>query len=222
MSDEDVAQRSQRQNVNVVQRLHRRRLVGVRGKRVPDRSASGDVRKRERLVTERERGDVVPARQILSAYQRASSWSKDTADFLHEVVETPDMLDHLIGVHEVERVALEWPPVVEISSTSVEPARASKLSTGGNDLQRVNVPRGDAQPPAQLLSPRTVVAAEIQEPSGRVTRGKSFQKPRAVSRSSVSPQSSHQLEREAHHENDTNSTRGRARRTMQEASLGGR
>ena len=132
------------------------------------------------------------------------------------------MLDYLIGVHEVERVTLEWPPVVEISSTNVEPARASKLSAGGNDLQRVNVPRGDAEPPAQLLSPRTVVAAEIQEPSGRVTRGKSFQKPRLVSRFSVSPQASHQLEMEAHHENDTNSTGERARRTMQEASLGGR
>jgi hypothetical protein len=157
--DEDVAQRRQRQDVSVLPRFQRRRVAGVQGVRISDRSAGGDVRHRERLVAERERDDVVPAGEILGADDRAPAGAEDTADFLNEVVETLDVLDHLVGVNDVERSILERPALVEVADTNVETARSGELDAFHDELEAANTVGRHGQIASNNLGPAAVVAA---------------------------------------------------------------
>src|SRR5205814_9836118 len=91
VGDEDVAQRRQREDVDVLPRFPRQRLPGVQRVRISDRSPGRDVRERERLVAKGEGDDVVPAREILRADDGAAARAKHAADLLDEVVETLDV-----------------------------------------------------------------------------------------------------------------------------------
>ena len=124
----------------------RRRLPGMQRDGITDRSARGDVRERERLITKRKRGYVVPASEILRADNRAAAWSEHTPDFRHEMVETPHVLDYLVGMHNLERLVREGPAFVEVTTTNIEAPRTRNFRTGRNDLHGVNLFCRNAEP----------------------------------------------------------------------------
>jgi hypothetical protein len=145
----------------------------------------------ERQISERERGDVVPACKILGVNNRASARPEHTPGLFHEMVETFDVLDHLIGVDDVERGTLERPRVVEISRTNVEAACASQVGAVGDDLLAVDVACRYPEPVSYGVRPRAIIAADIQQARRRTGYWKSFEKPPAIRRFSVGPKPRH-------------------------------
>ena len=78
---EDVLQAVHRQDVNVLPRVAAGELLALMQREaVADRAALADVRQRERHVSECGRGDVVPARQVLSADHRLPAGVEDAAN----------------------------------------------------------------------------------------------------------------------------------------------
>jgi hypothetical protein len=113
------------------------------------------------LPTERERGDVVPARQVVGRDARKAPRREHPANLVEESVRAADMLDHLVGMHDVERLAREWQAVLEVGTVHLDPTLAGR---GGMLLDELHPddPRGtEAGGHAQRKCP--VARAEVQQ-----------------------------------------------------------
>jgi hypothetical protein len=131
---EEIAERRQRQNVDVLPRLVTRRFADVQSEGIPDRPAGGDIRQRKRLIADCECRQVVPACEILGADNRAAPRAKHASRLLDEVVEPRYMFDHLVRVDYVERFIFERPALIEIPVTNVETTRPCELAAFGDKL----------------------------------------------------------------------------------------
>lgn len=169
--DEDVPQPREGEHVHVLPRAAVcRRLTGMKGEWVADRADVGDVSERERLQPQNERTDVVPAGEILGAYECGATWDEDTASLGHEVIQARDVLDYLVRVDDVERAVREGPGLLEVGAANVEATRAGKCATLADELEPVNLLGRDAEPAAHLIRPRAVVATHVEQLRGRIPR----------------------------------------------------
>lgn len=154
---------------------------------IPDRSQIRDVRERERLMTERERCDVVPARKILGAHDRPAFRSEHTPQLGDEVIDALDVLDHLVRVDDVDGTVRERPRLFEIADVNVEAAGASQLGPPRHQLEPTNLLGWNADPQPQLFRPGAVVATDVEEDNRAVSRQR-VEDLRSIGRFSIRPQ----------------------------------
>src|SRR5262245_1047052 len=188
---EEVAQSEEGEHVHVLPRLERAVLACMEREGVPDRALRRDVRQREGLVAERERADVVPAREVLGADEDASARPEHAKGLVDEVIETLHVLDHLVGVDDVEGVVFERPAAVDVADTNVEAPIAREGGALRNDLEAGDLSRRDRETFANDLRPRAVVATDIERDRRRVRGRQSRKDLLAVRILGIGPELSH-------------------------------
>jgi hypothetical protein len=154
--------------VHVLPRLVLGLLAGVKCEAVADRPHVRDVRERERLISERERADVVPAREVLRADDCDAARGEDASDLSNEVVEPHHVLDYLVRMNDVEEVVLERPQFLDVSRPHIEAAPPGELGTFVDELQPVHPMGRHTDSATHLVRPRAVVAADVQYDSRRI------------------------------------------------------
>src|SRR5947207_30401 len=81
-----------------------------------------------------------------------------------------EVRDRVIRVHAVDGRCRGRPRFVEAAGADVERASARELGPLGDELEAAHLLGRDAQPPPELLRPRPVVAADVEQHSGRIRR----------------------------------------------------
>jgi hypothetical protein len=162
----------------------------VKREAVADRSDTRDVREGKGLVAERDGGEVVPAREVLRAHDGGSVACKRAKQLGCEVVEAKHVLDHLVRVDDVEARVVERPRLVEISGSHGEAAPAGELGTLVDELEPVDLLPPHLELSPNLVRPRTVVAADIEQQRVRIV-GKRVEDPRTVRGLGVPPPALH-------------------------------
>jgi hypothetical protein len=76
--------------------------------------ASGDVGEGKGLPPEHERGDVVPAGQVLGGKDQQPTGPQDAERLGDEGVRVVEMLEDLVGSHEIEGLVRQWQGSVEV------------------------------------------------------------------------------------------------------------
>jgi hypothetical protein len=114
------------------------------------------------------------------------------------VVKPGHVLDDLVRVHDVERVVLKRPTVVEVVGANVEAVVSGELRALRDDLQGMHARLGNTELATQDFRPCPVVAAEVQEEHGGIRRWERFEDPGPVRRFGVGPQTCHEAPAQAH------------------------
>lgn len=164
----------------------------MKGKAVSDRTHAREVRKRERLVSERNCCDVVPTREILRADHCNTAARKHTPQLADEVIEPPDVLNHLIRMDDVEARVFERPACIEVIGDDMEASLSGDLCALVDELDAAHVLPRDAHSAAYDVRPRAVVTTDVEEESVRIIRQR-IENPRPVCPLGFSPAFLHQL-----------------------------
>src|SRR5215211_2020822 len=120
------------------------------------------------LPTERERGYVVPARQVVGGDAGAAAWREHPANVVEESVRAANMLDHLVGMHDVEALALEWQAVLEVAPVHLDSTLAGRGGVLRDELHPHDPCGPQAGGHAQGKSP--ITRAEVQQARSRPWR----------------------------------------------------
>jgi len=140
------------------------RPVGVEGERVTDWPELREVRDRERLQAAGKCSNVVPAGEVLGADQGDALGVEDALNLLGEVVHPHKVFDHLVGVNDGEGLVRERPGSLEVGAVDGEAPAFGEVCIGGDDLDRSDLIRWDANGAADRVGPGSVLAAEIEQP----------------------------------------------------------
>src|SRR5262249_8368542 len=114
-----------------------------------------------------------------------------------EVVEALHVLDHLIGMDEVEGRVIERPRRVEVSRANVEAPLTRTGCELRHDLEPRHLASRDPEPRAKLLRPGSVLAADVEQARGRVD-GQRREDLATVSRRGIRPKPLHEARERGH------------------------
>jgi len=137
-------------------------FVGVQADGVPERIAFARVvRGGERLESEQQGADVVPARHVLGRDHGHAARTQYATDLGDKRIGIGQMFDHLIRDDRVERVVGKRQALLEVRVDRVYPARRRRGTVRAVAFDGPQ--RRDPQPVGQRLGHASITAAEIDD-----------------------------------------------------------
>ena len=120
------------------------------------------------LPPERERYDVVPARQVVGRDAHEAAGGEHAAYLGEQSVGSGYVLDYLVGVHDVEPLAVERQAVREVAPVHLDPTGAGRGGMRLDQLHPCN-PSG-TEPLGDAHGKASIARAQVQQAGSRPRR----------------------------------------------------
>jgi len=128
-----------------------------------------------RLPPDHERGDVVPAREVVRRHHGVAVGAQHASDLPHERVGVRQVLDDLVGVDDVDRPVLEGQPRPEVGDYRFHAGGPGGGGRGLDELDPEDPRRLDAAGPAHREA--SVAAAQVEQDRALADRARSEDRP---------------------------------------------